>query len=148
MSGNVPDKSDTPPLSCHSSSDELLGEASASIQPSQQQILGKWQWLFILFPWPFYCCIDLNHCSDFTQKSCWNACTKSQPANTRISRLSPSCTVHKDTGSMAKAGPKNPLFGVLRVHYSGEAGIDTGAMSQRILSTSYYWHGEGVFPRS
>ena len=160
LSGSSLDKTDTstPPISCHSSSGEKLGEASTSIQPLQQQIVEDAKLANLLQEWENDndCFLDFP---DHTTSDLTSSTALSSPNEVvkllaqRVDQTQEFFLVSRRAALFTRTlalwqrqAQKKPPGGVLRVHYSGEAGIDTGAMSQEFLAQVITDVGREMFP--
>ena len=146
------DKKDTTPLRCDSPSGEQLDDPSPSFQPSHEQVLKDAKLAKVLQGWE-----NNTECFDDIPDHSTNVFTKpSQIVELLADRVDQTqdfflvtCRVAPFTRTLAlwqRQAQKTLPTSVLRVHYSGEAGIDTGAMSQEFLAQVISDMGREMFP--
>ena len=146
------DKKDTTPLRCDSPSGEQLDDPSPSFQPSHEQVLEDAKLAKVLQDWE-----NNSECFDDIPDHSTNVFTKpSQIVELLADRVDQTQDFFLVTRRVApftrtlalwQRQAQNTLpTSVLRVHYSGEAGIDTGAMSQEFLAQVISDMGREMFP--
>ena len=150
--GSSLDESGTPPLHC-----DLPSVSYPSVQPAQQQILEDAQLAEVLQEWE-----NTNEVlEEITDGSIIVEPATVVTDPSQIVKIVSERVDHKQefflvsrrcapfTRTLAlwqRQAKKTPPTSVLRVHYNGEAGIDTGAMSQEFLAEVISDMGKEMFP--
>lgn len=146
------DKNGTPPLSCDSPSGQELGHPCLSVQPAEQQILEDAQLAEMLQEWEN----TSESFEEITNCSTTVVTDSSQIVKILSERVdhmqqcflvSRRCAPFSRTIALwQRQTKKSPPTSVLKVHFNGEAGIDTGAMSQEFLAEVISDMGREVSP--
>ena len=148
------DKNGTPPLSgdLPSTSGQELDHSCSNIHSAEQQILEDSQLAQMLQEWE-------NTSESFQEIANCPTTIVAEPAqivkilSERVDRMQELFLVSRRCAPFSRTialwqrqTKKSPPTSVLKVHFNGEAGIDTGAMSQEFLAEVISDMGREVFP--
>ena len=147
-------KTSTPPLSYESpsTSGQELDHSCSNVQSAEQQILQDSQLAHMLQEWE-------NTSESFQEITDCSTTVVAEPAqivkilSERVDRMQEFFLVSRRCAPFSRTialwqrqTKKSPPTSVLKVHFNGEAGIDTGAMSQGFLAEVISDMGREVFP--
>jgi len=147
-------KNSTPPLSYESpsTSGQELDHSCSNVQSAEQQILEDSQLAHMLQEWE-------NTSESFQEITDCSTTVVAEPAqivkilSEKVDRMQEFFLVSRRCAPFSRTialwqrqTKKSPPTSVLKVHFNGEAGIDTGAMSQEFLAEVISDIGREVFP--